>query len=176
MGKLVDAEITLKYSNGRLTIASTPNTIKGDGLLSYLDLAECAIIGANYKNLNEAMDIAAEHASAIIATVMHTAGDEKTSPKMGAIVHAAQVSPFYLQCVIQKPDAPSFSQSSASASCVALSCWVSHAASLSTSWSKRMSIMLSMWKVLSPGFSPPGGRLAASVPRFYLPAVLRGYG
>lgn len=37
---------------------------------------------------------------------MHTAGDEKTSPKMGAIVHAAQVSPFYLQCVIQKPDAP----------------------------------------------------------------------
>ena len=58
MGKLVDAEITLKYSNGQLTIASTPNTIKGDGLLSYLDLAECAIIGANYKNLNEAMDIA----------------------------------------------------------------------------------------------------------------------
>ena len=106
MGKLVDAEITLKYSNGQLTIASTPNTIKGDGLLSYLDLAECAIIGANYKNLNEAMDIAAEHASAIIATVMHTAGNEKTSPKMGAIVHAAQVSPFYLQCVIQKPDAP----------------------------------------------------------------------
>lgn len=103
MGKLVDAEITLKYSNGQLTIASTPNTIKGDGLLSYLDLAECAIIGANYKNLNEAMDIAAEHASAIIATVMHTAGNEKTSPKMGAIVHAAQVSPFYLQCVIQKP-------------------------------------------------------------------------
>lgn len=95
MGKLVDAEITLKYSNGQLTIASTPNTIKGDGLLSYLDLAECAIIGANYKNLNEAMDIAAEHASAIIATVMHTAGNEKTSPKMGAIVHAAQVSPFY---------------------------------------------------------------------------------
>lgn len=40
MGKLVDAEITLKYSNGQLTIASTPNTIKGDGLLSYLDLAE----------------------------------------------------------------------------------------------------------------------------------------
>lgn len=74
--------------------------------MSYLDLAECAIIGANYKNLNEAMDIAAEHASAIIATVMHTAGNEKTSPKMGAIVHAAQVSPFYLQCVIQKPDAP----------------------------------------------------------------------
>lgn len=28
MGKLVDAEITLKYSNGQLTIASTPNTIK----------------------------------------------------------------------------------------------------------------------------------------------------
>lgn len=26
MGKLVDAEITLKYSNGQLTIASTPNT------------------------------------------------------------------------------------------------------------------------------------------------------
>ena len=106
MGKLVDAEITLKYSNGQLTIASTPNTIKGDGLLTYLDLAECAIIGANYKNLNEAMDIAAEHASAIIAATMQTAGDEKTSPKMGAIVHAAQVSPFYLQCVIQKPDAP----------------------------------------------------------------------
>ena len=83
MGKLVEAEITLKYSNGQLTIATTPNTIKGDGLLSYLDLAECAIIGANYKNLNEAMDIAAEHASAIIATVMHTAGNEKTSPKMG---------------------------------------------------------------------------------------------
>lgn len=41
MGKLVEAEITLKYSNGQLTIASTPNTIKGDGLLSYLDLAEC---------------------------------------------------------------------------------------------------------------------------------------
>lgn len=106
MSKLVDAEITLKYSNGQLTIASTPNTIKGDGLLTYLDLAECAIIGANYKNLNEAMDIAAEHASAIIAATMQTAGDEKTSPKMGAIVHAAQVSPFYLQCVIQKPDAP----------------------------------------------------------------------
>ena len=86
MGKLVDAEITLKYSNGQLTIASTPNTIKGDGLLTYLDLAECAIIGANYKNLNEAMDIAAEHASAIIAATMQTAGDEKTSPKMGAIV------------------------------------------------------------------------------------------
>ena len=64
MGKLVDAEITLKYSNGQLTIASTPSTIKGDGLLTYLDLAECAIIGANYKNLNEAMNIAAEHAPA----------------------------------------------------------------------------------------------------------------
>ena len=25
MGKLVDAEITLKYSNGQLTIASRPN-------------------------------------------------------------------------------------------------------------------------------------------------------
>ena len=106
MGKLVDAEITLKYSNGQLTIASTPNTIKGDGLLTYLDLAECAIIGANYKNLNEAMDIAAEHASAIIAATMQTAGDEKTSPKMGAIVHATQVSPFHLYCVIQKPSAP----------------------------------------------------------------------
>ena len=94
MGKLVDAEITLKYSNGQLTIASTPNTIKGDGLLSYLDLAECAIIGANYKNLNEAMDIAAEHASAIIATVMHTAGNEKTSPKMGPPSTPRRFRPF----------------------------------------------------------------------------------
>lgn len=94
MGKLIDAEITLKYSNGQLTIASTPNTIKGDGLLTYLDLAECAIIGANYKNLNEAMDIAAEHASAIIAATMQTAGDEKTSPKMGPSSTPRRFRPF----------------------------------------------------------------------------------
>lgn len=106
MDKMVNAEITLKFTNGQLTIASAPDTIKGEGLLKYLDLAECAVIGANHTDLNEAMDTAMEHASTIIAGVMQTVGDEKTRPKMGAVVHAAQVSPFYLQCVIQKPDAP----------------------------------------------------------------------
>lgn len=102
MEKMTNAEITLKLANGQLTIAATPDAISGLNLLKYLDLAECAIIGANYTDTNTAM----EHASAIIAGVMHTVGDENTRPKMGAIVHATQVSPFHLHCVIQKPSAP----------------------------------------------------------------------
>lgn len=106
MEKMTNAEITLKLANGQLTIAAAPDAISGLNLLKYLDLAECAIIGANYTATNTAMNTAMEHASAIIAGVMHTVGDENTRPKMGAIVHATQVSPFHLHCVIQKPSAP----------------------------------------------------------------------
>lgn len=106
MEKMTNAEITLKLANGQLTIAATPDAISGLNLLKYLDLAECAIIGANYTDTNTVMNTAMEHASAIIAGVMHTVGDENTRPKMGAIVHATQVSPFHLHCVIQKPSAP----------------------------------------------------------------------
>lgn len=105
MEKMTNAEITLKLANGQLTIAAAPDAISGLNLLKYLDLAECAIIGANYTDMNTAMNTAMEHASAIIAGVMHTVGDENTRPKMGAIVHATQVSPFHLHCVIQKPSA-----------------------------------------------------------------------
>lgn len=106
MEKMTNAEITLKLANGQLTIAAAPDAISGLNLLKYLDLAECAIIGANYTDTSTAMNTAMEHASAIIAGVMHTVGDENTRPKMGAIVHATQVSPFHLHCVIQKPSAP----------------------------------------------------------------------
>lgn len=106
MEKMTNAEITLKLANGQLTIAAAPDAISGLNLLKYLDLAECAIIGANYTDTNAAMNTAMEHASAIIAGVMHTVGDENTRPKMGAVVHATQVSPFHLHCVIQKPSAP----------------------------------------------------------------------
>lgn len=106
MEKMTNAEITLKLANGQLTIAAAPDAISGLNLLKYLDLAECAIIGANYTDMNTAMNTAMEHTSAIIAGVMHTVGDENTRPKMGAIVHATQVSPFHLHCVIQKPSAP----------------------------------------------------------------------
>ena len=106
MEKMTNAEITLKLANGQLTIAAAPDAISGLNLLKYLDLAECAIIGANYTDTNTAMNTAMEHASAIIAGVMHTVGDENTRPKMGAIVHATQVSPLHLHCVIQKPSAP----------------------------------------------------------------------
>lgn len=106
MEKMTNAEITLKLANGQLTIAAAPDAISGLNLLKYLDLAECAIIGANYTDTNTSMNTAMEHASAIIAGVMHTVGDENTRPKMGAIVHATQVSPFHLHCVIQKPSAP----------------------------------------------------------------------
>ena len=106
MEKMTNAEITLTLANGQLTIAAAPDAISGLNLLKYLDLAECAIIGANYTDTNTAINTAMEHASAIIAGVMHTVGDENTRPKMGAIVHATQVSPFHLHCVIQKPSAP----------------------------------------------------------------------
>lgn len=46
MEKMTNAEITLKLANGQLTIAAAPDAISGLNLLKYLDLAECAIIGA----------------------------------------------------------------------------------------------------------------------------------
>lgn len=58
MEKMTNAEITLKLANGQLTIAAAPDTISGLNLLKYLDLAECAIIGANYTDTNTAMNTA----------------------------------------------------------------------------------------------------------------------
>lgn len=108
MSKPKDAKIIMQYTHGDLSIATTPENLDGIEILPYLGTAMTAIIASSIKDPEKAVEIALNHATALVSTVANAAGQRQgTSGKIVVKTdHVTEVSPIYLHCVIQKLDAP----------------------------------------------------------------------